>query len=51
MVKGEDGNAGHEAEESTGEGAAQDEGSLVEGGGLMSIGGDTVERGLFDVNR
>ena len=49
VVKGEDGNAVHEAEESAGEGAAQDEGSLVEGGWLVDVCGDAVEGGLLNV--
>ena len=50
MIEGEDGNAGHEAEDSAGKGAAQDEGSLIEGGWLVGVGGDTAERRLLNVH-
>ena len=50
VVEGKDGNAVHEAEESAGEGAAQDEGSLIERGWLVGVGGDTAQRRLLNVH-
>ena len=50
VVEGEDGNAVHEAEDSAGEGAAEDEGSLVEGGWFVGVCGNAAERGLLDVH-